>query len=104
MNSSNVFFSVHSQRSPTISYISQEQIKDIGGTVEFVCSVQYAEDYPVLWNRVNKKRKEKLTISTHTALIIPDARFSLKADPLTSTYKLTVKISLHLKRKKNNFP
>lgn len=32
----------NAQRTPSISYISQEQIKDIGGTVELDCSVQYA--------------------------------------------------------------
>ncbi len=32
----------NAQRTPSISYISQEQIKDIGGTVELDCSVQYS--------------------------------------------------------------
>lgn len=42
----------NAQRTPSISYISQEQIKDIGGTVELECSVQYAQDYSVIWMKV----------------------------------------------------
>jgi neuronal growth regulator 1 len=38
-----LLFTALAQRTPTISYISQEQIKDIGGTAELECSVQYAQ-------------------------------------------------------------
>ncbi|XP_014209726.1 lachesin isoform X2 [Copidosoma floridanum] len=82
---------VKSQRTPTISYITQEQIKDIGGTVEFVCSVQYAEEYPVLWMKIGKDRTDVLPISTNTALIIRDSRFSLRSDPSSNTYTLQIK-------------
>lgn len=81
---------MHSQRTPTISYISQEQIKDIGGTVEFVCSTQYTQDYPVLWIKVNKNREDQLPISTNTALIIRDSRFALRSDTASSSYTLQV--------------
>ncbi|KAL1459342.1 hypothetical protein WDU94_011334 [Cyamophila willieti] len=37
---------VSCQRTPTISYISQEQIKDIAQTADLKCSVQYADEYP----------------------------------------------------------
>lgn len=81
-----------SQRTPTISYISQEQIKDIGGTVELQCSVQYAQSYPVLWMKVDKARiTEPLPISTGSSLIIPDSRFSLRYDTDSSTYTLQIK-------------
>ncbi|KAJ8668175.1 hypothetical protein QAD02_009838 [Eretmocerus hayati] len=82
---------VHSQRTPTISYITQEQIKDIGGTVEFACSVQYSQDYPVLWIKVSGNREDQLPISTNTALIIRDSRFSLRSDPSGNTYTLQIK-------------
>ena len=82
---------VVSQRTPTISYISQEQIKNIGETAEFQCSVQYSQDYPVLWIKVNKYRGYQLPISTNTALIIRDSRFSLRSDTASSTYTLQVK-------------
>lgn len=79
------------QRTPTISYISQEQIKDIGETVELICSVQYAQDYPVLWIKLNKDNgHEQVALSTGTALIIRDSRFSLKHDT-ASSYTLQIK-------------
>jgi len=85
-------FTVVSQRTPTISYISQEQIKDIGGTVELVCSVQYAQDYPVLWMRIDRSRQsDGLPISTGSTLIIRDSRFSLRYDTASSTYTLQVR-------------
>jgi hypothetical protein len=38
------------ERRPTISFISQpEIIADIGDQIEMKCSVQYAEDFPVVW-------------------------------------------------------
>lgn len=81
------------QRTPTISYISQEQIKDIGETVELICSVQYAQDYPVLWIKLNKDNgHEQVALSTGTALIIRDSRFSLKHDT-ASSYTLQVRLS-----------
>nr|CAD7570475.1 unnamed protein product [Timema californicum] len=77
------------QRTPTISYISQEQIKDIGGVVELECSVQYAQDYPVLWMKVDRNRiTEPLPISTGSSLIIRDSRFALRYDTASSTYTL----------------
>lgn len=84
-------FSGLCQRSPTISYISQEQITDIGGTVELRCAVQYAENYPVLWMRINRNRNnDPLPISTGSTLIIKDSRFSLRHDIASSTYTLQV--------------
>jgi len=80
------------QRTPTISYISQEQIKDIGETVELQCSVQYAQEYPVLWIKVNKdSAHEQVALSTSTALIIRDSRFALKYDTASTTYILQVR-------------
>lgn len=79
------------QRTPTISYISQEQIKDIGGTVELDCSVQYGQEYPVLWVRINRNRNnDPLFISTGSTLIIKDSRFALRYDMSSSTYTLQV--------------
>ncbi|KAH0953776.1 hypothetical protein HN011_009704 [Eciton burchellii] len=83
---------VAAQRTPTISYISQEQIKDIGETVELQCSVQYAQEYPILWIKVNKENvHEQVALSTGTALIIRDSRFSLKYDTASTTYILQIK-------------
>jgi hypothetical protein len=88
-----VLITVSPQRTPTISYISQEQIKDIGGTVELECSVQYAQDYPVLWMRIDRSRQsDGLPISTGSTLIIRDSRFALRYDTASSTYTLQVRI------------
>ncbi|KAF7280562.1 septate junction protein lachesin [Rhynchophorus ferrugineus] len=78
------------QRSPTISYISQTQIKDIGGTVDLSCSVQYTSKYPVIWMKVDKGGNS-LPLSTGSSLIIPDSRFALRYDPTSSTYLLQIK-------------
>ncbi|KAK4878711.1 hypothetical protein RN001_011217 [Aquatica leii] len=87
-----IFHSAHSQRSPTISYISQEQIKDIGGTVELHCSVQYAQEYPVLWMKVDHNSNSYiLPISTGSSLILHDSRFALRYDQASSTYTLQIK-------------
>lgn len=84
-------FSVEGQRTPTISYISQEQIKDIGETVEFQCSVQYAQEYPVVWTKINKDiADDQLPLSHGSSLIIRDTRFALRYDEATSTFKLQV--------------
>lgn len=76
------------QRTPTISYITQEQIKDIGGTVEFDCSVQYAKEYSVIWTKTDG---DSVFLSTGSTLVIKDSRFSLRHDPNSSTYKLQIK-------------
>lgn len=82
----------YAQRTPTISIISQEQIKDIGGTVELDCSVQYARDYPVLWIKLDRDTgRNHLTISSGSTLIIRDSRFSLRYDPSSSLHTLQVK-------------
>lgn len=80
------------QRTPTISYITQLQIKDIGETVELQCSVQYGQDYPVLWIKVNKHSGyDQLPLSTNGALIVKDSRFAIRYDQASSTYTLQIK-------------
>ncbi|KAH0550346.1 lachesin isoform X1 [Cotesia glomerata] len=83
--------SITCQRAPTISYISQEQIKDIGGTVELQCSVQYGQEYPVLWVKMDKQTGDQTPISSKTSLIIRDSRFALRFDTATATYTLQIK-------------
>lgn len=79
------------QRSPTISYISQEQIKDIGGSVDFACSIQYAEDYPVYWTKIDRaKSVEPVPISAGTSKILKDSRFRVRFTQDTSTYVLHI--------------
>ncbi|XP_043475593.1 lachesin-like [Leptopilina heterotoma] len=76
------------QLKPSISYISQEQTKDIGSTVELQCSVQNATDYSILW--VKKGSTYSLPLSTGTTLIVLDSRFSLRYHQRSSTYVLKI--------------
>ncbi|CAG4949001.1 unnamed protein product [Parnassius apollo] len=79
-------------RTPTISHITQEQIRDIGGSVDLDCSVHHAQDYPVLWMKYDKlNTKEALILSSNSALIIRDSRLSTKFDAESSTYTLSIK-------------
>lgn len=83
---------VNCQRTPTISYITQEQIRDIGGQVDLDCSVHYAQDYPVVWLKFDRfKSTESLPLSSNSGLIIRDSRFSLRFDDASATYTLSIK-------------
>lgn len=79
------------QRTPSISYITQEQIKDIGGTVVMECSVQYAKEYSVFWTKTTKDRADYVFLSTGSSLVLKDSRFALRYDPASSTYTLQIK-------------
>lgn len=82
---------VMAQRTPSISYITQEQIKDIGGTVEMECSVQYAKEYSVHWIKTGRDRSDVVFLSTGSALVLKDSRFALRFDPSSSSYILQIK-------------
>lgn len=83
---------VAGQRNPTISYISREQIMNIGGTVNLECSVQYGQDYPVLWVKLDPTNPSgSLTLSSSSSMIIRENRFSLRYDTASSTYTLQIK-------------
>ncbi|XP_041970609.1 lachesin isoform X2 [Aricia agestis] len=80
------------QRTPTISHITQEQIRDIGGQVDLDCSVHYASDYPVVWLKYDRlKTTESVPLSMNSGLIIRDSRFSLRFDVASATYTLSIK-------------
>lgn len=75
------------QRSPTISYITQTQIKDIGGTVELSCSVQYTSEYPVIWMKIDpRSTASSLPISTGSSLILHESRYSLRYDTVCTHF------------------
>ncbi|XP_026322552.1 lachesin-like [Hyposmocoma kahamanoa] len=80
------------QQTPTISYITQEQTRDIGGHVDLVCAVHDAQDYPVLWVKYNRLNEtEPLPLSTSSSLITKDPRFSLQFEAASGTSKLSIK-------------
>lgn len=76
-------------RTPTISYITQEQIKDIGGTVELKCAVQFAEEYSVNWVKIGAYGT--VFLSTGSTMVLKDSRFSLRHDQASTTYTLQIK-------------
>merc|ERR1712141_291455 len=79
-------------RRPTISFITQPEIvTDIGGTIEMKCSVQYAQDYPVVWMKLDPiNRNNDLPITSGTTMILTDPRFNVDLDKSTSTYTLRI--------------
>ncbi|KAG8171708.1 hypothetical protein JTE90_006841, partial [Oedothorax gibbosus] len=79
------------QRSPTISFISQEKVVNIGDTVQLDCSVQYAEDYSVIWLKTNPDNPSDQTfISSGTNQIVPGDRYGVTFTEATGTYALKV--------------
>nr|XP_021206740.1 lachesin isoform X2 [Bombyx mori] len=83
---------VSAQRTPTISHITQEQIRDIGGQVDLECSVHYAQEFPVVWTKRDRlKTIESIPLSTNAGLIIKDSRFSLRHDEATATFTLSIR-------------
>lgn len=99
-----IFISVYSQRTPTISHITQKPIKDIGGTAELSCSVLYAMEYPVLWVKIDREKiTEPVILSTGSTLIIKDSRFALRQDIDSTSYTLQVYQFIYLLSLKNVF-
>lgn len=80
----------NTQRTPSISYISQEQIKDIGGSVDLDCSVQFARDYGVEWVKLGQGN-DVVFLSTGSTLVIKDSRFALRYDTASSKYTIQIK-------------
>ncbi|XP_018016707.1 lachesin-like isoform X2 [Hyalella azteca] len=78
-------------RTPTISWITKEQIVDIGSSVQLECSVQYSVDYPVLWIKKGSDETQDLPISSGPTLILREPRYSLRHDTGSSTYILQIK-------------
>eukprot|EP00096_Caligus_rogercresseyi_P007155 TRINITY_DN2478_c0_g1_i2.p1 TRINITY_DN2478_c0_g1~~TRINITY_DN2478_c0_g1_i2.p1 ORF type:complete len:364 (-),score=62.69 TRINITY_DN2478_c0_g1_i2:479-1570(-) len=87
-----VHFNVCQQRRPTISYITQPEIvKDIGGDAQMNCSVHYAQEYPVVWMKLDPvDRNNDLTITTSQTMVLNDPRFTIILDKNSSTYTLGI--------------
>lgn len=79
------------QRSPSITYISDDQIADVGGTVELSCSVQYGSDFSVIWLKLGKNKNEHTFLSTGTSLVVKESRFALLYDGASATYTVLIK-------------
>lgn len=79
------------QRAPSITYISEDQVVDVGGTVELACSVQYGTEYSVNWLKVGKNRNDRIFLSTGTSLVVKESRFALLYDGASATYIVLIK-------------
>ena len=77
-------------RRPTISFITQPEIvTDIGGSVEMKCSVQYGQEFPVNWMKLDSlDRNNDLLISTGTTMIFPDPRYYFKKHTFYDTISI----------------
>lgn len=79
------------QRSPSITFLSEDQVADVGGTVELSCSVQYGTEYSVNWLRTGKSNKDNIFLSTGTSLVVKESRFALLYDGASATYTVLIK-------------
>jgi len=82
---------VYGVRTPTISWITKEQVVDIGDSVQLECSVQYSNDFPVLWQKQATEFMQDLPISNGPSLILREPRYALRYDTGSSTYILQIK-------------
>lgn len=79
------------QQNPTISFISKERVVSIGDSLEVKCQVQYANEYPVVWNKVNKENPNNhLFISRGSTIMVPESRYSVLFDEKQSIYTLII--------------
>lgn len=80
------------QRSPSITYISDDQVVDVGGSVELSCSVQYGTDFSVIWMKNGvKNQNDHIFLSTGTSLVVKESRFALLYDGASATYTVLIK-------------
>lgn len=79
------------QRTPSITYMSDDQVVDVGGSVELSCSVQYGLEYTVVWVKIGENRNDQVFLSTGTSLVVKESRFSLLYDGASATYTVLIK-------------
>lgn len=83
---------VFAQQNPSISYISKEQVVEIGDSVELKCTTQYANDYTVTWIKIDPdNQNNNLFISRGQTVNIPHSRYSVRVEnPSTLHYPATL--------------
>ncbi|XP_037092265.1 lachesin-like, partial [Pollicipes pollicipes] len=81
---------VSAQRSPSISFISKETVTDIGGTARLKCSVQFANQFSVIWmKQANGLNSIDVPISSNTILFTQEPRFSVEQEGDTYTLQIS---------------
>lgn len=78
-------------KTPIISGISSDQVKDIGGSVELNCTVENSRDVTVIWNKKSLEHPtDSVVLSMDSKLTLKDPRFSLNVDYSVGNYSLKV--------------
>lgn len=71
-------YSVTAQQSPSISFISKEQVVEIGDRLVLKCITQYAKEYPVHWIHMDRDNPGRnLIITQSNNVVIPNPRYNL---------------------------
>lgn len=85
------------QQHPSISFISKEQVVEIGDTVTIKCTTQYAKDYTVHWiKEAGENMQNNLFISKGSTVNVPNSRYSIAIEDsmdhwsASRTYILTI--------------
>ena len=81
-----IIFSVHCDDAPSITSVSDDQIKEIGQEAEFNCTA-YPGVYSVLWN------KNQVPLSNNGDTIIKGPKYESSYNKEQSIYSLKVRIS-----------
>lgn len=68
---------VSAQQSPSISFISKEQVVEIGDRLVLKCITQYATDYPVHWIHFNRETRQSTLISNSNSKVIQNSRYQV---------------------------
>jgi neuronal growth regulator 1 len=78
------------QQNPSISFISQDQVKDVGGTVELKCSTKFAQNHTTVWAKNGPERSNHIFLSSGRFLVTHNPRFALFFDEASSTYIIKI--------------
>lgn len=87
----NLFLVGWSQPTPQILKISENQVVNVGDTVDLQCSVKDAREFPVAWLKLGLNPIDNDYISSGHSLIVRDDRFSLDYDEVREIYKIQIK-------------
>lgn len=74
---------------PTITFITKDQIVNIGDDLELRCNLVDSEGYSIGWTRIDNTQRVT-TIARGTSLDVPSDRFYATFDPRQSQYTLRI--------------
>lgn len=88
----NTVFNQFVDANPTITFITKDQIVNIGDDLELKCNLVDSEGYSIGWTRIdtNTVPNRVTTIARGTSLDVPSDRFYATFDPRQSQYILRI--------------